>query len=285
MYRSQYYCLTQLIPPLVWKALEGWYDGGPPISRTVVPFRQTISYKNGESNNEIELYPMFTTVLLSDNGSGGEPRPFQQYFPVSRHLTLDTLLQKLCQSLCVDKSRGRLWVKGAKNGRPHVYFLDINKTFVQELKRHNIVQSEDEIYRRKLEVVLELKDDEDEWPTERRDVPKTDRELDLDENIQEAGDGIVGLHNMGNTCYMNSCIQCLSHTPILRDYFTLKAYLHDINSKNPLGHEGRLARVSALLINALWKRFPPMKTAKKEENFKSQTTRSNCIPLHHTKIV
>lgn len=56
-----------------------------------------------------------------------------------------------------------------------------------------------------------------------------------------------------NTCYLNSSIQCLSHTPIFRDYFTSKVYLNDINTTNPLGHEGRLAQVSAILINSLWK--------------------------------
>jgi len=56
-----------------------------------------------------------------------------------------------------------------------------------------------------------------------------------------------------NTCYLNSSIQCLSHTPIFRDYFTSKVYLNDINTTNPLGHEGRLAQVSAVLINSLWK--------------------------------
>ena len=31
--------------------------------------------------------------------------------------------------------------------------------------------------------------------------------------------------------------------------------MHDINTTNPLGHEGRLAQVSAVLINSLWKPF------------------------------
>ena len=53
---------------------------------------------------------------------------------------------------------------------------------------------------------------------------------------------------------MNSSIQCLSHTPILREYFTSKAYYKDINKTNPLGYEGRLAQVSAVLINELWKK-------------------------------
>jgi hypothetical protein len=58
-----------------------------------------------------------------------------------------------------------------------------------------------------------------------------------------------------NTCYLNSSIQCLSHTPILRDYFTSKSYLRDINTTNPLGHEGRLAQAFAVLVHNLWKKY------------------------------
>jgi ubiquitin C-terminal hydrolase len=54
---------------------------------------------------------------------------------------------------------------------------------------------------------------------------------------------------------LNSSIQCLSHTPIFRDYFTSKCYLNDINTSNPLGYEGHLAQVYAILINSIWKRF------------------------------
>jgi hypothetical protein len=32
-------------------------------------------------------------------------------------------------------------------------------------------------------------------------------------------------------------------------------YLNDINTTNPLGYQGRLAQVSAVLINSMWKRF------------------------------
>jgi uncharacterized UBP type Zn finger protein len=148
--------------------------------------------------------------------------------------------------------------------------LDLSRTFVQELKAKNFINSEDDLSRKKLEIVLELMDEDSQWPTEERELNSIDQNTQIDPNDDSLGDGIIGLHNMGNTCYMNSCIQSLSHTPILRDYFTSKSYLNDINRTNPLGHEGRLAQVSAVLINSLWKQFKMPKAPYKKKGGNSR---------------
>lgn len=64
--------------------------------------------------------------------------------------------------------------------------------------------------------------------------------------------GVTGLRNLGNTCFMNSGLQCISHVTELTEYFLSNKYLQDINKDNPLGTKGELCMSFANMLKHLW---------------------------------
>uniref|UniRef100_A0A183DGM5 ubiquitinyl hydrolase 1 n=1 Tax=Gongylonema pulchrum TaxID=637853 RepID=A0A183DGM5_9BILA len=98
-------------------------------------------------------------------------------------------------------------------------------------------------------LLLELRNADMSWPEEVSCL-ENNAEADGVENSDSARvSGITGLYNMGNTCYMNSALQCLSNTRPLSSYFLSGKHKDDIKR---LKSKGTVAMEYGNIVKELW---------------------------------
>ncbi|XP_053560463.1 ubiquitin carboxyl-terminal hydrolase 21 [Bombina bombina] len=73
--------------------------------------------------------------------------------------------------------------------------------------------------------------------------------------IPVLGSGRVGLRNLGNTCFMNAVLQCLSSTKPLRDYILRQEYRQE--QPNTCRAQQELTEAFADVLASLWSPDPP----------------------------
>uniref|UniRef100_A0A3P8WWT4 Ubiquitin carboxyl-terminal hydrolase n=1 Tax=Cynoglossus semilaevis TaxID=244447 RepID=A0A3P8WWT4_CYNSE len=143
--------------------------------------------------------------------------------------------RSMCQAFSVSAgSECRLWMKSSDNS-------------CERLRNTNISVL-DACLSSGMTVIMETRNADGTWPSSRPQIINSVEEQDS----YRGQPGVCGLTNLGNTCFMNSALQCLSNTPPLTEYFQQNSYLEELNFTNPLGMKGEIAEAFADVIKQMW---------------------------------
>lgn len=247
----------EVLAPCLWRALLRWHGSaareGISLPRHVVPTSFLDPAAPSSSKPMIELYPLSLLILRHSTASGSWLQTAFEWnkessirqspwcsMSLSRVCTVAELLSLLTRQLHInDTESARLWtieVDGVHFRRR----LDDDSLTLHDL---NISSS--------AQLLLELRNADMSWPEEvcRLESGSSDGEASEGEEPL-SGRGVTGIYNMGNTCYMNSAIQCLSNTRPLTEYFLENRHKEDMKRLNT--SKGAVALEYGNVIEELW---------------------------------
>jgi len=229
-----------LLPESLWNKLVEWYgmqDGQEPVSRRVIDLGVF------SKNLKVEIYLVELHLSHMKEPEATTPKSFSQVD------TVETIAKTMRQMFrVVDDKEIRLWLRY------------MSKSY-EPLSKPELTIQESGLYTGQM-IVIEEQNDDGTWPLQQKpstssvnnEYSSTSNSSSYESFVSKpiCTPGLCGLSNLGNTCFMNSAIQCMSNVPALTDYMLSPQWKQELNKDNPLGMHGDVATTYAELIRMMW---------------------------------